>query len=90
MSTALVRRLLHLSGMEPRAAAPIFRTLARSPRERLVRLVTWCAWELGHGAPTVNELLSGVRALARGWDDYYLTSSLPSGAALVGHDRPNR
>lgn len=83
MTTALVRRLLHVSGMDPRAGAPILRTLARCPRARLVRIVTWCAWEQGHGAPTVNELFAGVRALARGWDDYYVTTSLPSGALLV-------
>lgn len=83
MSTALVRRLLRLAGVEPHARAPILRTLARCPRERLVRIVTWCAWEWGHGVPSVNDLLAGVRALARGWDDHYTTTRLPSAAALV-------
>jgi hypothetical protein len=83
MSTALVSRLFHLAGMDPGAGMPILRPLARCPRERLVRIVSWCAWECGHGVPAVNDLLGGVRALARGWDDYYLTTTLPSGAALV-------
>ena len=62
---------------------PIVRTLARCPRARLVRIVAWCAWECGHDVPAVNDLLAGVRVLARGWDDYYSTTTLPSGAALV-------
>jgi len=83
MSIALVHRLLRLAGMEPRSVLPIVRTLARCPRGRLVRIVAWCAWECGHDVLAANELLAGVRVLARGWDDYYPTTALPSGAALV-------
>ena len=88
MSTALVSRLLLLAGMEPRRGMPLLRTLARCPRGRLVRIVTWCAWESGHDVPAPNGLLSGGRAIARGWDDYYSTTMLPSGAALVNLEEP--
>ncbi len=83
MSIALVSRLFRLTGIEPPAGMPILRTLARCPRPRLVRIVAWCAWECGHDLRRMNDLLAGVRALARGWDDYYSTTTLPSGAALV-------
>jgi len=67
---------------------PLLRTLARCPRGRLVRIVAWCAWESGRGVPSVNDLLAGVRAIARGWDDYCSTTTLPSGAALVNLEEP--
>ncbi len=88
MSTALVIRLFRLAGMDAHKGMPIVRALARCPRERLVRIVTWCAWEGRQGLGATNERLAGVRALARGWDDYYSTTTLPSGAALVNVESP--
>lgn len=88
MSTALVTRLLRLAGIDPRTGMPLLRTLARCPRGRLVRIVTWCAWECGHDVPAVNDLLAGARVLARGWDDHYWTTFLPSGAPLVNVEEP--
>jgi hypothetical protein len=82
LSSAILTRLFALTGTAAPAGTPLARLVARCPRERLVRVVAWHAWERLRGLPDAIQL-TGVRLLVRGWDDFYMTTALPSGAERV-------
>lgn len=68
-------------------AKPIARALAHCPRERMVRVCAWYFWERHRDASPTNHL-TGIRLLIRGWDDFYMTNALPSGAVIVSGETP--
>jgi hypothetical protein len=86
---SVLQRLFAFAGT-PLPTGALGRTFARAPRDRLVRAVAWYAyaWEL-EGLPEA-QCLSGVRLVLRGWDDVYMTSTLPTGAELVEIESPGR
>jgi hypothetical protein len=87
MSSAIVIRVFAAAGIPAPASVAVARALGRCPRDRLVRVVSWYAWEHCRGAPS-EQLSEGIRLLMRGWDDFYTTITLPSGAALVNVEGP--
>ena len=86
MSTAIVQRLFALAGA-PLPDGPVARVLARAPRDRLVRAVAWYLVESRRGVDPTSRL-TGVRLVLRGWDDCYMTATLPSGAERVSIEAP--
>lgn len=78
MCAAIVARLFRLAG-HVAPASVVARALARAPRHRLVRAVTWY---LRASAPEIEPatLLPGLRLVIRGWDDVYTASAVPVGA----------
>jgi hypothetical protein len=53
------------------------KAIARCPRERLVRVVAWYVHERARGRHDESVLLEGVRALVRGWTDWYEVDAPP-------------
>ena len=89
MSSELTTRLFAAAGLPaPIAGTPLVRTLTRAPRDRLIRVVAWYAWECGRGLPSESHLFEGIRVLIRGWDDFYPTIALRSGVPLVNIEGP--
>jgi hypothetical protein len=86
MSSAIVIRLFGLVGGPAPGDTSLMRSLARCPRDRLVRAIAWYAWER-RGLPQAMHL-TGLRLLIRGWDDFYMTTALPSGAEPVSIETP--
>jgi hypothetical protein len=87
MSSAIVIRLFGLVGGPAPGDASLMRSFARCPRDRLVRAIAWYAWECRRGLPPTMHL-TGLRLLIRGWDDFYMTTALPSGAEPVSIETP--
>lgn len=83
MVASVVARVFGAIGIPLPSAPAIVRAFARCPRDRLIRVVAWYAWECARGIPSDHHLSEGIRLLARGWDDFYATMTLPSGAFLV-------
>jgi hypothetical protein len=91
MTSATFARLFGLTGVAPPATgSSLAKVVARCPRERLTRVVAWYAWESGRGLPSVSHLTEGVRALVRGWSDFYPTTALRSGAIVVNVEEPGQ
>ncbi len=87
MNAPIVARLFRLAGLPP-APRVVARTLTRCPRERLVRAVAWyVVASTSRIAPAA--LLTRLRLVMRGWDDVYMTSSLPRDAARAELGEPH-
>ena len=88
-SIAVVVRLFSLAGVSaPAPGSPLARALARCPRDRIVRIVAWYAWECRGGSVPERDLIEGIRVVTRGWGDFYPTTVLPSAAVLVDLEMP--
>lgn len=80
----VLARLFALTGQaapEPKSTAG--KLLAKCPRERLVRAVSWYALEQERCRHRPYVLVEGTRALVRGWSDLYEVDAALRDAPLV-------